>query len=348
MRDQLRKIGRRKRTLAGVGVVCGMAAALAATAGVAASAPQASSASGVKGFKLAPYIAHDVKTGKLNYVYITNDLTIPYTTSQREGVAKASKEFHVSVKLVGPPTGLAQDQVSLMQTLVTQHKVDGIVIAAVDVNSLAPVIAQAFNAGIPVVTAFTDQPNSKQLAYIGEQNEKFGVYEGRLLAKALKGKKGKVVMISVDTAAGWSTARIAGLKQGLATNPGLIPVGPINTGAEPAQEYNAIQNAMTANPGALAIASVDCCSVDGAGRWAELTHNVGKVTIIGTDALNQTISYIRSGAVSFSISQDPIGQVTGAIKDIYLFETKGIVPKTKLLPPLLVNKQDLAKITPEG
>jgi simple sugar transport system substrate-binding protein/ribose transport system substrate-binding protein len=318
------------------------------TAASTAAAPSIPDTGRLAGFKLAPYIQQDAKSGNLHFAYITNDLAIPYTTSQREGVANAAKTLGVHVQLLGPPTGLAQDQVSLMQTLITQHKVDGIAVAAVNVDSLQPVIKQAFDAGIPVIAAFTDQPNSKELAFIGEDNEKFGVYEGKLLAERLKGRKGKVVVISVDTAAAWSTARVAGLKQGLATNSGLSVVGPVNTGAEPGQMYNAIQNAMQANPGAIAIASVDCCSIDGAARWAQNSHSVGKVDVIGTDALNQTINYIKSGAVTFSVSQDPIGQVTGAVKDMVELETKGIAPQTKLLPPILVDRQNVAHVTPEG
>lgn len=318
------------------------------TSASTAATPSIPQTGRLAGFKLAPYIQQDVKSGNLHFAYITNDLAIPYTTSQREGVANAAKTLGVHVELLGPPTGLAQDQVSLMQTLITQHKVDGIAIAAVNVDSLQPVIKQAFDAGIPVIAAFTDQPNSKELAFIGEDNEKFGVYEGKLLAQRLQGHKGKVVLISVDTAAAWSTARVAGFKQGVSANPGLSVVGPVNTGAEPGQMYNAIQNAMQANPGAIAIASVDCCSIDGAARWVQNSHAVGKVDVIGTDALNQTINYIKSGAVTFSISQDPIGQVTGAVKDMVQLEKQGIAPKTQLLPPILVDRQNLAHVTPEG
>jgi simple sugar transport system substrate-binding protein/ribose transport system substrate-binding protein len=303
----------------------------------------------LKGFMLASYIKNDVTSGKkLNFVYITNDLSSSYTSAQRAGVAKATKVLHVNAKLDGPPTGKAEDQVSLIQTLVTQKKVDGIVVAAVNVDSLKPVIAQAFKAGIPLISAFTDQPNSKELAFIGEDNHGFGVYEGKLLAKSLAGKTGKVLMLSVDTAAGWSTARISGLQQGLKSNSGLTTVGPINTGIEPGQMYNSIQSAMTANPDAIAIASVDCCSIDGAAKWVQASGKTGKIPVIGTDALKVTLNYIKSGEVIFSVSQNPVGQVFTAISEEKALITKGIAPKTVILPPLLVTKANAGTVTPEG
>ncbi|HEX4517984.1 MAG TPA: sugar ABC transporter substrate-binding protein [Gaiellaceae bacterium] len=318
--------------------------------GVSAQAAVAGhSSSPLKGFKLASYIQNDVSSGKkLNFVYITNDLASSYTAAQKAGVVKAAKVLGVDATLQGPPTGAAQDQVNLIQTLVTQQKVDGIVVAAVNVDSLKPVIQAAFSAGIPLISAFTDQPGSKQLAFIGEDNHAFGVYEGKLLAKRLAGKSGKVVLLSVDTAAGWSTARISGLQQGLKANPHLTTVGPINTSIEPAQMFNAIQSAMQANSDAIAIASVDCCSIDGAAKWVQTNGKTGKIPVIGTDALQQTLNYIKGGQVIFSISQNPVGQVFDSIQELKAFVTKGTPPKTVILPPLLVTKSNAATVTPEG
>ena len=58
--------------------------------------------------------------------------------------------------------------------------------------------------------------------------------------------------------------------------------------------FNAIQNAMQANPDAIAIASVDCCSIVGAAKWAEQADRAGDIVIVGTDALQQTLKYIET------------------------------------------------------
>ncbi len=313
------------------------------------SSPSASATGTLAGFELADYIKDHVASGqKLKFVYITNDLSSSYTAAQKAGVEKAVADLGVDAELQGPPTGKAEDQVSLIQTLIAQKQVDGIVVAAVNVDSLKPVIQQAFDAGIPFVSAFTDQPNSKQLAFVGADNTAFGKEEGSKLAETLQGKKGKVVAISVDTAAGWSKERMDGLKEGLGDNPDLEFVGPVNTGMEPAQMYNAIQNAMTANPDALAIASVDCCSIVGAAKWAEKEGKSGKVVVIGTDALQATLDYIKKGTIAFALSQDPVGQVFTAIEMIKDYLENGTPPETKIMPALLVDKSNVDTTTPEG
>lgn len=301
------------------------------------------------GFELASYIADHVSNGDtLNFVYITNDLSSPYTAAQRVGVEKAIADLGIDAELQGPPTGAAQDQVSLIQTLIAEKKVDGIAVAAVNVDSLKPVIELAFDEGIPFISVFTDQPNSKQLAFIGEDNKEFGKYLGVELAAVLEGKSGKVVAVSVDTAAGWSTARMEGLEEGLSSNPDLEFVGPINTGIEPGQMYNAIQNAMQANPDAIAIASVDCCSVGGAAKWAETAGKAGEVVVIGTDALQSTLTAIENGTVAFAVSQDPVGQVFTALSQLQAFVTKGTPPQTVLMPPILINIDNAGTVVPEG
>jgi len=300
-------------------------------------------------FQLADYIRDHVESGKtLKFVYVTNDLSSPYTAAQRVGVEAAIEQLGIDAELQGPPTGAAEDQLAVIQALIAQQQVDGIAVAAVNVDSLKPVIQQAYDAGIPFISVFTDQPDSMQLAFVGEDNRAFGEFEGQMLAEELAGQSGQVVAISVDTAAGWSTARMEGLEAGLAANPDLEFVGPINTGIEPGQMYNAIQNAMQANPDAIAIASVDCCSIVGAAKWAEQNGRSGEIVVIGTDALQQTLNYIDEGTIAFSISQDPVGQVLTALTQLRDLVADGTLPVTVYMPPIVVNADNSGTVTPEG
>lgn len=321
----------------------------ATTASSGTTTGSADAGSSIEGFELAGYIQDHVDNGdKLKFVYLTNDVSSSYTSSQSEGVDKAAKELGVDATLSGPPTGAAEDQVALIQTLIAEKKVDGIAVAAVNVDSLKPVIQAAFDAGIPFISVFTDQPSSKQLAFVGADNKALGQTEGEMLAELLDGKEGKVIGLSVDTAAGWSTERMDGLIAGLGANPKLEFVGPINTGIEAGQMYNAIQNAMQADPDALALASVDCCSITGAAKWASEAGKSGEVIVIGTDALQTTLDSIMDGTIAFSISQDPVKQVFTAISQLNDFVTKGTPPVTTIIEPLIVDKSNAATVTPEG
>ena len=139
-----------------------------------------------------------------------------------------------------------------------------------------------------------------------------------------------------------------GLEAGLATNPDLEFVGPINTGIEPGQMFNAIQNAMQANPDAIAIASVDCCSIVGAAKWAEQEGRAGEIVIVGTDALAQTLAYIEDGTITFALSQNPVGQVSTALRQLHDFIVDDVPPVRTIVDPIVVNTENAATVTPEG
>ena len=320
--------------VAGLAAVCSISVATTAGASTPPAAPDGSEVvssepnAAAVAFELAPYISEHVEQGKtLNFVYITNDLSSPYTAAQTVGVEKAIDQLGVTSNLQGPPTGAAEDQLAVIQTLIAQKKVDGIVVAAVNVDSLKPVIAAGLRRRHPADLG-VHRPARLEGARVRRRGQHAPSASTRASSspRSSRASRAPVVTLSVDTAAGWSTARMAGLEAGLAANPGLKIVGPINTGIEPGQMYNTIQNAMTANPDAIAIASVDCCSIDGAAKWAEQADRAGDIVIVGTDALKQTLNYIDDGTIAFSISQDPVGQVVTSITQLRDFVTDGTLP----------------------
>ena len=54
--------------------------------------------------------------------------------------------------------------------------------------------------------------------------------------------------------------------------------------------------------------------------------------MIGTDALQQTLNYIKKDVITFSLSQDPVGQVFTAISQLKAFVTDGTPPQTTIMP----------------
>lgn len=305
-----------------------------------------SNGGGGGGFQLADYIKQDVKSDqKLKIAVSYHDTSLGFAVPIREGVQKAAKDLGVDATLIGPANGSAEEQVSELQTLITQKKVDGLAVSSASSSALKPVIAQAYNAGIPIISFNTDNPGSKQMAFIGQDLKKSGESLAERFKKELGSKKGKVVVFSVDTGAGWSHDRFSGFQEGMKGS-GLEIEGPVNTGDEPSQAFNAVQNAMTANKDAIAIASLDCCSVDAAAKWVQ-QNNAG-MPVVGFDVLPQTANYIRDGVVEFTISQNPSKQGYEAVKvlDDYLVKDKPI--KSVDTGAQFVDKSNIDKVPLEG
>jgi simple sugar transport system substrate-binding protein len=166
-------------------------------------------------------------------------------------------------------------------------------------NEFAPEIK-----GIPVVTFNTDNPNSKRLAFAGQDLVQSGREAGKLMGKVLDGK-GKVMITTIDAAAQWSLDREKGAREGLKAFPGIEVVKTLNTGTDPQKIYSAIENAMLANPGITGILSMECCSTPAAGTWVQRNKKSGQIKVVGFDLLDQTVQLVKSGDIQATIDQAP-------------------------------------------
>jgi ribose transport system substrate-binding protein len=302
----------------------------------------------VSGFQLAQSVKDRVARGEpLRIAVSAPNTALAFANPQRAGVEQANAELSdVEANFIGPSDGNADNQINELRTLITQRQIDGIALSSVSNDALKPVIAEAFEAGIPLVSYSTDNPASKQLGFIGTDVAAGGTMEGEELAKLLNGKRGKVVTFSVAPEAAWSNTRFEALKTALPD--GVEVVGPINTGSEPAQMFTAVQNAMTANPDAVAIASLDCCSFGAAAKWVDENNGDSKPFVAGFDAVQQTIDYINKGVVSFAISQQPQKLVFDSVKALRDFIVEDAELGTKILPLVLVTKDNVNSTPPEG
>jgi simple sugar transport system substrate-binding protein len=183
-------------------------------------------------------------------------------------------------------------------------KMDGLAISSVSSDALAPLIDRVLKAGIPVVTFNTDNPNSKRLAFAGQDLVQSGREAGKLMGNVLNGK-GKVLITTLDAAAQWSLDREKGAREALKAFPGIEVVNTLNTGTDPQKIYAAIENAMLANPNISGILSLECCSTPAAGTWVQRNNAAPKVKVVGFDLLDQTVELIQKGEVQATIDQAP-------------------------------------------
>ncbi|MCW6510931.1 sugar ABC transporter substrate-binding protein [Lichenifustis flavocetrariae] len=254
-------------------------------------------------FPLADRIKAKIDSGKPLDIYVSyHDVSNEFAPAIRAGVAKAATEDKVNAQFIGPVGADANGQINEIETLM--GKMDGLAISSVSSDALGPVIDRFLKAGIPVVTYNTDNPNSKRLAFAGQDLVQSGREAGKLMSKVLDGK-GKVMITTIDAAAQWSLDREKGVREALKDSPGIEVVKTLNTGTDPQKIYSEIENAMLANPGVTGILSLECCSTPGAGTWVQRNNMTGKVKVVGFDLLDQTVQLVQSGNVQAAIDQAP-------------------------------------------
>lgn len=268
-------------------------------------------------FSLADRIKAKLAAGQPLDIYVSyHDVSNEFAPFMKAGVQRAATSDKVNAQFIGPVGADADGQISEIETLM--GKMDGLAISSVSTDALAPLIDKVIAAGIPVVTFNTDNPESKRLAFAGQDLVQSGREAGKLMAKVLGGK-GKVMITTIDAAAQWSLDREKGAREALKAEPGIEVVSTLNTGTDPQKIYSAIENAMLANSSISGVLSLECCSTPAAGTWVERNKAADKVKVVGFDLLDQTVQLVQSGDVQATIDQAPEKQGFAAVDLIVQF-----------------------------
>lgn len=333
------------RRLLAAGAVAAVSAIV--LAGCGAITP-ANSGSDSGEFELADYIQQRIDDGeplriKLSY----HDPSLAFATPIKAGMEKAGDEFGADVKLIGPTGGDAAKQVSELQTLIQQQAVDGLAVSSASSDALKPVITQAYDAGIPIISFNTDNPGSDQMGFVGQDLEASGASEAEEMLSSLgDDPSGKVVVFSLDTGAGWSHDRFGGFEDAL-KDTDLEVVGPVNVGNEPSEAYNTVESTMSGQKDVVAIAGLDCCSTTAAAKWISQSGNTGEIVMVGFDLLSTTASYIENDVVTFTISQNPEEQGYQAVKVLSDFLQNGTPIESVDTGAEIITKDNLDDATVE-
>src|SRR5215468_2473392 len=172
---------------------------------------------------LAPACNRSSAPGGLTIAVIPKGTSHVFWQSIHAGAEKAAQELGVSVIWRGP---LREDdrvsQVSEVERFVTRG-VSGIVLAPLDDSALAPPVADAKRAGIPVVVIDSGLKGNDYVSYVATDNRKGGRLAGEHLVKLLHGS-GKVVMLRYAEGSESTVQREAGFLEAVARQAGIAVV----------------------------------------------------------------------------------------------------------------------------
>lgn len=270
----------------------------------------------VEDFELAPRIAERVSSNEpLNIFVSYHDVSNEFAPFVRAGVERADEADAVTARFIGPVGADADAQISEIETLIDQ--MDGLAISSVSTDALAPLINRVVEAGIPVISYNTDNPDSDRLVFAGQDLVQSGREAGKLMGEILG--EGRVMITTLDAAAQWSLDRESGAREALEAFDGIEVVRTLNTGTDPQEIFAAIENAMLADPNITGILSLECCSTPAAGEWVERNNRSGDVKIVGFDLLDQTVELVSDGVIQATIDQAPERQGYEAVNLLVKF-----------------------------
>jgi inositol transport system substrate-binding protein len=223
--------------------------------------------------------------------------------------------------------------------------VSGIIISPNDVDALAPAIQEAVDAKIPIVTV--DRRVNKVpgiLAHVGADNVKGGEAQGQLIEKLFP--NGATVMnLQGQSGASPAIDRNKGLHNVLDQAKDKYKIVFENTaGFDRAKGLAMTESALAgmATPPDVIVAANDDMAL-GALEALKARNLLGKVKLIGFDALPEALGQIKAGNLTATIEQLPGGQVRGALQALVALLRDGKNPEQKvtLLTPIAITSDNL-------
>ncbi|HLK60841.1 MAG TPA: ABC transporter substrate-binding protein [Chthonomonadaceae bacterium] len=235
--------------------------------------------------------------------------------------AAASAAGNVKITWVGPEhEGDATEQVNIVQTQINNH-VDGIVLAAVNSDSLATPVKTATDKGIPVVTVDSGIAPDKDtsLAYIATDNVRGGREAGEKLAELI-GKKGEVALLIFKPGAASNDEREKGFKDAIAKYPDIKLVA-TQVGGNVTEATNNMTNILTSNKNLAGVFAASEPNGVGAISALKQSKQNGKIKLVAFDGSAIEVAGLKDGIIQALIVQDPyqmgfkgINTVLSAIK----------------------------------
>ncbi|HXD67349.1 MAG TPA: sugar ABC transporter substrate-binding protein [Solirubrobacteraceae bacterium] len=277
----------------------------ATSTGTASAATGGSAAAGIFGVSKS-----------YKFTFINHVTTNPFFTPTQNGAADACKLLGCSYQWTGSANSNVGEMVSAFNSAVSAG-VDGIAVALISLTAFNSPTTKALAAKIPVVAYNADAAGNPRLAYIGQDLFVSGQEMGDHIAALVP--SGDVALFIATPGSLNIQPRIDGAQATLKKH-ASIKTHVVATGAALTQELSTIQAYMTAHSSFKGFFAVDGGSTQSVGQTIQKQNLIGKVKGGGYDLTPITQQTVASGALQFTIDQQPYLQGFLPILQLYMYQ----------------------------
>ena len=272
---------------------------------------------------------------------------VPYFEAMNAGGQKAAAELgNVEWLYQGPTQADAAAQADIVRSYI-QQKVNTLIVAPNDPDSMAPLLQQAKDAGIHVATADTDAPSSVREAFVNQATAE-GIGQGLTdsLLTAMGGK-GKYAIVSCGQTAENLNSWIEVQKAYTASKyPDAQIVDIVYAGEDQAKSTQMATDLMNAHPDLTGLVGECTSSAPGVAQAVQDANKVGQVFTVGLGTPQSMKPYLEDGSSSAAILWDVenLGYLT-AWTGAQLAEGKQFAATNNVSPDLSAIEYDAASKT---
>jgi simple sugar transport system substrate-binding protein len=320
----------RRRLLKGTGLVSATAAASALLAACSSSS-SASPTSSSSGSAAASTIGDFPKTPPWQFWFVNHVFANPFFVPTQYGFADAAALLGLPKPKWGgsASTSSVSQMVSYLNTAVSAGA-DGIATTVISSSGFTTPVAKAMAAGIPVITYNADGTVSakgvpdigtNRLCYVGQALFTSGQQLGERI-KSLVTTPGEIVIFIATPGTGNIQPRFAGAAAVL--EPLGYKISEIATGAATSAELPAEKAYLLGHKSSVKGAfAVDAGSTEFLAQALAGAGMSGKIPAGGFDLTPTTLSSIKSGAIEFTIDQQPYLQGFLPVLYLYMYKLSG-------------------------
>lgn len=277
---------------------------------------------------------------------VMKTLTNPFFVEMEKGARKAEKDLGIRllVKTAAQETSIEQ-QIQLVNDLIAA-KVDAIVIAPGDSQSLVPILKKAADAGIKVVNidnrldpAALQQAGLGSIPFVSVDNDAGAYMAGKFLADRATAPSKAVILEGIRSADN-ARQRMEGAKRALKENKNVQLVASETANWKIDEAYAVSKALLRKHPDVRLLFAANDMMAMGAVKYLQETGNT-TVQVVGYDALAEAIAEVRSGRMLATVDQQAAEQgYQGVALALQLIQGKS-VSATTLVETRLVTASNL-------
>ena len=279
-----------------------------------------------------------------HFVLIPQETDNDYWRLVEKGAREAEEKLGVAVEYNGPKKTSMSEHIEWIEKAIAA-KVDGIITQGLDEKAFTPVINEAIQKGIPVITIDTDAASSKRSAYVGTDNYQAGFLAGKALINDTGGQA-KVGIITGSFEARNMQLRVQGFRDAVKESPNvsILDVKASNItrigAAEKADEMLSNYPEMDAFFGTSALDSYGIAST------LQQRGRTDGVYVISFDTLPETIQLIQDGVIDATVVQKPYKMGYQSVKLLKAIANGEMVESIHHTGTDILRRDDLTKEEP--
>jgi simple sugar transport system substrate-binding protein len=259
-----------------------------------------------------------------NFVFVNHGTISSFFVPTQYGIQDACALVGCTFQWAGSSNGNVDEMVSAFNRAIRDN-VDGIAISIVNATAFDTLTQQALSQGIPVVSYNADTPNvgrNGRLAYIGQDLFQVGYAMGKRVLSLIP--EGNIAAFIPTPGSLNAQPRVDGLKQAIADAGAPLTVTEVGTGTKAPDQLAAVESYYSEHSDVKGLFAVNASNTQAVGQIMQKYGLAAKgIYAGGYDLLPQTLQYIKSGDLHFTIDQQAYLQGFQTVMELFLFKLSG-------------------------